>query len=394
MKSLFKNLGWTACVSLLFAPMGLFVGVFALIMALSIAFASNAGSLFSTLPLTQFDVLHAAVLKRSDERQNVKHFLSSFFRLEERDSLNVVFNTKSKNKNVAIDVNYQTDGILHKRKVETGQMLQIHQYVKYTNLTISDLYTGIALNPDASAREIYNFSEIISRDLHEIADEIDRARELQCAQLLKNGILQFTSNDNINFGRSASSIVTATTPWTANTGDPLADIEAGIKWIRQNSNNTSTIFNVIMGEAAAGIFITNDKVQAVLNNRRIEIGRIAPEMENVAGGNFIGEFTTTGGHLIRVWSYTETYVNAAGVEVSYVDKNDAIIIPNRNELTMVKGAVRLLPGTMNSGMFRGKATWETMDYRAQVHKYHVAERFVAIPQELNEIYTLKATNVS
>src|SRR5690606_22907933 len=204
-------------------------------------------------------------------------------------------------------VNYQTDGILHKRKVETGQMLQIHQYVKYTNLTISDLYTGIALNPDASAREIYNFSEIISRDLHEIADEIDRARELQCAQLLKNGILQFTSNDNINFGRSASSIVTATTPWTANTGDPLADIEAGIKWIRQNSNNTSTIFNVIMGEAAAGIFITNDKVQAVLNNRRIEIGRIAPEMENVAGGNFIGEFTTTGGHLIRVWSYTETY---------------------------------------------------------------------------------------
>lgn len=394
MKNLFKNLGLTAGVSLLFVPIGAFVGAFFVLLSLSMVFAGSAGNLFSTLPLTQFDVLHATVLKRTDERANVTYFLSSFFKVENTESINVVVNTKAHNKNVAVDINYHTDGVLHKRQLNSGQLLQIPQYVKYTNLTESDLYNGIAFNPAATTAEIFNFGKIIADDLHDIADQMDRARELQCAKVLSNGIVTFNVNDSINYGRLVGSMVTASTPWTAIAGDPLADLAAGVSWIRTNTNNTSGVFNVIMGSAALSAFLANDEVLKLLNNRRVEIGSIAPRQAEASGGNYIGEFLTQTGHRIRVWGYDGEYTDAGGNTVKYVDKNNAIIIPENNELTMAVSKKRMLPNTPGAGVFRGKTKWEIMDYKRQVHEYHLADLFLAIPQQVNDIYTLKATNVA
>lgn len=391
MKKLGLSLGITAGLSLLFAPLGIVLGVFLLMVTGGLMF-SGAGLAMSTLPLTQFDALHATVLKRSDERSNVTYFLSSFFNVQNVDNINVAFNTKSNNKKVAIDINYQTNGVLHKRRVESTEMVQIPQYMKFTNLTLSDLYTGVALAP--LDRNIFEFGRVIANDLHDIADEIDRARELQAAQVFANGIVLLQNNDNINFGRSGSSIVTAGAYWTSSTGDPISDLTAGVSWIRSNTNNTSGVWHVIMGESAVAGFLANAGVLAALNNRRVEIGKIAPMQAEASGGNYIGEFITNSGQTIRVWGYDAKYTNSAGTDVSLVNKNNVIIIPSQNNLTMVNGTIKTLPGTMNVGSFRGKTQWENMDYKAQAHEYYLAENFVAIPQELNEIYTLKATNVS
>lgn len=390
MKKLVLSIVITAFISLFFIPLGIALGVFMLLFTLGMLF-SGKGLAMSTLPLTQFDALNASVLMRSDARENVTYFLSSFFTVQQVDNINVAFNTKSNNKKVAIDINYQTNGVLHKRRVESSEMVQIPQYVKFTNLTLSDLYTGVALSP--MDRNIFEFGRIIANDLHDIADEIDRARELQVAQVFANGIVTLQNNDNINYGRSGSSIVTAPAYWTAGTGDPLADLSTGVSWIRKNTNNTSGVFNVIMGESAVAGFLANTKVLAALDNRRVEIGTISPLQADASGGNYIGKFITTTGHTIMVWSYDGKYTDAGGSDVSLVDKNNVIIIPSQNNLTMVEGVIRTIPGTMSVGSFRGKTQWEVMDYKAQSHEYHLAENFIAIPQELNEIYTLKATNV-
>src|SRR5690606_29928158 len=141
---------------------------------------------------------------------------------------------------------------------------------------------------------------------------------------------------------------------TSTTGDPISDLTAGVSWIRSNTNNTSGVWNVILGESAVAGFLANDKVLAALNNRRVEIGKIAPMQAEASGGNYIGEFITNSGQTIRVWGYDAKYTNAAGVDVSLVNKNNAIIIPSQNNLTMVNGTIKTLPGTMNVGSFRGK----------------------------------------
>lgn len=387
-KNIFGLLGM-AVMALTFAPAAIALGVFALMLTVSLVMPSNAA--YSTLPVNNMDVLHAEILRRADDRERPTTFLQSLFRRETVNTLNVSFRTKQRRQKVAVDVNIQTKGEMHKRQIGSLETVQPPLYWEFTTLSESDMYNGVVLNPNVTGNEVREFSRIISMDLEEMSDEFERAFELQCAQVFDNGILQFNSNDNINYGRLGGSMVTASTLWTATGANPYADISAGTAWIKTNALTGATEFMAVMGSSAIAAFMQTDKVLERQNYRRLELDSLYNGGKSPAGGNYWGTITDNGGNTVHIWSYDGMYQNTAGTMVPYIAPSKVIIIPRRNELTFVDAAVKMLPGTPNFGKYGRFYGYDFPDFNHQVHYYHLKGRGIAIPQEINEIYTLTVT---
>lgn len=393
MKKLFFGLVVTVALLSVFAPIEVAVGASAMIAGILYFVPSTAG-VKSTLPVDVWDAVNATLLRKGNSRNIAPSFLRSFFRTEQVQGLNISFRTKQQGKKVAVDVNIQTKGKYHKRQIGTLTAVQPPMYWEYTDIQEKDYYNGIMADGSATPIDkVYDFASVIEFDFHEIANEFDRAGELQCAQVLNNGILQFNANDNINYGRLVGSMVSVSTAWTVNTTNPLTDISTGVQWIRNNSDNNATEFHAIMGTTAFGAFISNAKIIERQDIRNLKLDDIFRGGLVPSGGAYWGTVTVSSGHTVHIWSYDGYYENASGTKVNYVDVDKVILIPSRSELTYVEADVRLLPGTPNVGTYRGYTTNDFMDFNNQVHYFHIRGRILAVPQEINEIYTMKVTNL-
>lgn len=341
----------------------------------------------STLDVGVWDALNAALLKRNENRNEAVSFLKSFFRTENVNTTNVAFNTRKNGKKVSVDTNIQTKGRHHKRQVGKLSVIQPPLYWEWTDLQLKDLYNGI-LGNNVSPQNIYDFSGVINTDLNEMADDIERAYELQCAQILTNGIIQLRNNDNVDYGRSANSIVNATAKWSSNPSSIFSDINAGVKWIRSNSNNNSVMYDLILGETAFSNFISSTELKDRNDVKHFQLDEIKPGGVVPSGGAYWGTITLESGVKVNVWSYDKTYEADNATDTSYITATDAFIIPQKNNLVWTNAAVKFLDGTPNVGSFRGFATNDFLDFNNQVHYYHLRGRGIAIPQEINEIYTI------
>lgn len=358
-----------------------------------------SGAIYSTLPVDVWDALNASIIRRNGDRKTAPSFLMSFFRVEETSSLNVLLRTKRNGKKVAVDTNIQTKGRMHKRQVGKLDIVQPPLYSYFTNMSLSDQYNGYSrlLFADrltaSDMAVIDDFSQVLSVDLEDMHDMIKRAKELQCAQLLSNGIVQFRNNDNIDFGRLVGSMDGSTVNWGTSGATYVADLTAGVDWIKTNASSSATVFHAIMGIDAFNNFISSEEIQKRQNIKHftpdvLHAGRPTPE-----GGVYWGTVSLNNGTTLHIWSYGAEYDLANGTSAKYVAVNDVYVIPDRDsaELTFVQAEVKYLPGTLNTGRYRGMYTREWRDYRDQNHEYYLEDRFLAVSQEINEIYTLDTT---
>ena len=190
--------------------------------------------------------------------------------MEQSTGLNLLLNTKRNGRKVAVDTNIQTKSRMHKRQVGTFDIVQpplvLLLYATYFGVTcITDsvdcFFTDGLTSNDMGV--IDDFGRVITQDLNDIADTIDYAKELQCSQLLSNGIVTFRNNDNIDFGRNALSIagVGAAKLWGTVTAEYINSLTKAVNWIRTNAKNNSTAFHAIMGADAFASFISSTEIK-------------------------------------------------------------------------------------------------------------------------------------
>ena len=183
-------------------------------------------------------------------------------------------------------------------------------------------------------------AEQLGKDLRELDAMISRREEWMCAQALFNGKVAMYNADEgideeVDFGLPSAAL-TGNDLWTNAASDPVKDLSTWASAMRKASGYSPTV--CIMGKKALDAFLDHAKVQAALDNRRIEYGQIKPE--ELESGVFYAGYLSVIGLNVDILGYEEWGVDdRTGNTVSIVPENKVLLANPNSRNEMLYGAV-------------------------------------------------------
>ena len=161
-----------------------------------------------------------------------------------------------------------------------------------------DLYSG--MTPEQRA------AQQLVDDYKRLNDAATRREEWMAVRSIMDGQIPVVGkgvNSVIDFGFTNKVKLEGTKQWGKAAAKPLDDLE---DWVDQVMvNGFSNVDHVIMGKTALRNFLADAGVQAVLDNRRVEMGLINPkDLEN--GASYIGHLNKPN---LDIYTYGEVYLD-------------------------------------------------------------------------------------
>lgn len=336
------------------------------------------------------------------DQPNPTGFLRSFFRTSEDASLEISIEVQRGTEKVAPDVFRGSQGERNTMDKFTEKIIippYYRQYFDATSLTFYDkMFTPSGSGGQVDDVTFASWVATVARKLIPLRNKIERAYELQCAQVFMSGVVQLASALNIDFQRKPGSIVDkgAGNYWTDAGIDVLADLEAGCEFIRTEGLAEGGEYNVIMGGAALRAMLNNDTFQEKGDLRRVDLVTIDPAQRDATGATFHGT-VSAGAYIVRIWSYPQFYQNSAGAKVPYIDQDKIVILPQSPTFNLAfAGVPKIVRDPRNvefpefitpvQGAF---VVGNYIDAVAESHIFDIKSAGVAIPTSVDQIYTLK-----
>jgi len=174
-------------------------------------------------------------------------------------------------------------------------------------------FESTAFNAKAIMRAMRHFRKLEAK--------VRRAVELQASQVLQTGTLTLKDAKGadayvLDYKPKATHFPTASTTWGQTGDSKIADLKALAEVLR--SDGLSNPDRLVFGELAFSEFLKDEEVLTLLNNRRIELGAIAPETRG-NGGTFQG-FIWLGSYRFEMWTYNGRYKDPqTGASTRYWD---------------------------------------------------------------------------
>ncbi len=174
-----------------------------------------------------------------------------------------------------------------------------------------------------------------------IERKIRRAVELQCAQVLTEGIVTLKDANGvtlytIDYKPKATHKVTVGTSW-AGAADIAADIASIANVIR--NDGLADPDQLIMGETAFEYFVKNDDIQKRYDQRRLDLGTISPMRQIGQGGNYRG-VVEIGNYRYDIWTYAGRYKDPqTGTVTPYIPNDYVIVRASTGRLDATWGAI-------------------------------------------------------
>lgn len=312
-------------------------------------------------------------------------FLRSFFPEKIVPTKEVAISVQRGNELVAVNVERGTEGNRNSGGKSTEKIFIPPFYKEYYDATNLDLYDRAIGSDDPAI--FAALVEDMAEQLMILRNKIERAYELQCAQVLETGIVTLVNGDNIDFKRKADSLKdNSGTPWTG-ANNPYTQLETGCNFIRQKGKAQGSVINAIFGSSALTAFLANTSVTGRADIRNITLDAVRTPQKNALGGTLHGE-VAVGAYLVRIWSYPEFYDTASAANNAYVNPKKVIMMPEDPRFHLAFGAV---PQLITSGVpVRGAyKVGEYVDERQAAHVFDIASAGVAIPVAVDQLYTMQ-----
>jgi hypothetical protein len=175
---------------------------------------------------------------------------------------------------------------------------------------------------------------ILVKKFSRMTNMIRRSMEYQAAQVLQTGDIVLTDENGVPTFRlgitpKTSHFPTVTVPWGDSDSDPLGDIDALADIIRDDGFVDVT--NLIFGDKAWIDFIKNSWVQENLKKDVLNMGELAPQIQN-KGGKRMG-YIDYGANRYILWTYNGRYNHFGTHTVSkFLDPYKVIFLPDVADL--------------------------------------------------------------
>ena len=222
-------------------------------------------------------------------KMRTTNFLRSFFKENENDSLNVSIQVRQGTTKISVDVLRGTDGNMNASSISSEKIIQPPYYEEKIAANELDFYDKVFGTEAPSPATVARYAKNLSNDMLMLKDKIDRSIELQCSQVLVDGVVKLKKATNIDFKRKAGSIqASALNDWLVGTNDPSVDFIKGAKFIRENANSSAATFDVIMDGDAFEAMINNETFQKKCDLKDVDLNKInMPQATKEATGSFL-----------------------------------------------------------------------------------------------------------
>jgi uncharacterized protein YrrD len=361
-------------------------GLFALALAVP---TSVEGAFNMAIPVQDAQSIYTKGLVASyAEKPVVKKWLSSFFKPNFTMTKEVSIEVQRGSERVAVDVFRFSDGNRNTFDKSTEKVMVPPLYDEYLTVNEHRLYEE-AINGIASGNLTF-FQRMTAEQAEQLValrNKIERAIELQCAQIFETGVVTLASGDDIDFKRKAASIVAynAANAFNIDTVDPRKVMSTGCKFIREKGKYQSGTFNAILGESAMTALLANPFTKPTEFNIN---DVMAPQ--NMPVGATSHGWVSAGSYIVYLWTYPEFYENASGVSTSYINDKKMILLPTTVQYDLAFAAVPQL--IQKDGSIPQKAEYlirETMDEDKGQHKIKIMAAPIAIPTKIDTLYTIQ-----
>lgn len=329
------------------------------------------------------------------ERIRPKSFVRSFFKSTFSPTKEVSIEVERGYEKIAVDVVRGSEGNFNTFSRSTEKIFVPPFWREYFNATELDIYDRVLGSQGTDNSQL--FAELLNRVADRIGllqDKIERAKELQCAQVLQTGIVTMTNGDNIDFKRKAASTVDLNLGsgggyWHTNS-DVFAQLKTGCEWLRTVGKVGDMTFICVIGGTAHQDLFKNTVFTGRQNLYNMSLDQIQKPQMNTVGGVFHGT-VTAGPYRVQLWSYPEFYDNASGVSTPYIDNNKAILLPLSPRFKFAHCLVPQLvdPGTTTAPQQGEWVYGEFLDHRKAKHDFDVQSAGVPVPVAVDQVYTMQ-----
>lgn len=315
-------------------------------------------------------------------------FLRSFFKETESYSKEVSIQVQRGIENIAVDVIRGTEGNRNTFGKSTEKIFEPPYYREWFDASELQVYDALYASPEVSAVIFERFVREAAEKMSILQDTIDRAYELQCAQVLQTGIVLLNAGTNIDFKRQALSMVDlgAGNYWAGGSVDPNTAILTGCQWLRSEGKAVGGTFNMILGETAFKDYINNTAVKARADQNNYSMDNLIPAQRNAVGAVYHGN-VSVGSYRVNIWTYPEIYTDANGNDQKYIGDKNMILIPETPKFVLSYAAV---PQLLSTGITPVKGKFlvsRYIDERGPNEIFDVKSAGVAIPTLVDQIYT-------
>lgn len=213
-------------------------------------------------------------------------------------------------------------------------------YIQPKRVTRAELILkrGAGENPFSTRTALERAGERLGRDLVELDDEITRREEWMCAQVLTTGRLRVVGDgvdDTIDFRMEDTHKVTlATGRWNTSDSDPIGNLRQWRRLIAKDSGRSANV--AVLSAEAQDSFHNNDSVLKQLNNRRVDLGLIKPELLP-DGVTYLGYLNDPG---IDLYAYDEWYLDDEDGEKPLVPAGGLILGSTGTRNAMLYAAIQ------------------------------------------------------
>lgn len=182
---------------------------------------------------------------------------------------------------------------------------------------------------DADQRE----AELLAEDLDELNTSIDRREEWMCCELITKGeIIMRHYADKYGVGEYKEKVLrfydntfenqyTPAHKWGNEGANVYEDLSAMISLMTKKGNPVS---DLILGSDAYDKFITDPTIQKLLDNRRMEMGKLEA-VETPDGVQYMGQFVVKG-KILNIFCYEEVYEDTDGKLKAFIPSGAVIMI--------------------------------------------------------------------
>lgn len=301
----------------------------------------------------------------------------------------VLIDYKDGNKKIAPVVAPRKGGITVLRDGYTTKRYEPPFIAPKRPLTIDDLNKrGFGENLYSQVTPEQREAQVLGTDLQELSLMIDGREEYMAAQaMLNNGytLKQYIDEYGGKYeewdlffydGTNNPARYTPAGVWSNPDYDIYGDIAAMIKMLKTRGLPAEDL--VMSGDVSQHI-LNNNKIQKMLDNRRVNIGEIAP-IELPDGASRIAVLNVEGKN-INLISYDETYEDENGQDTAYFGSGNAVLTAPASGRALY-GAVSQLE--QSDGRFHTYAATRvpkyTADAEAEVRTIKVSAKPLLIPR--------------
>jgi len=299
--------------------------------------AQNARAVFTTILANKFEDLVEA-----------PSFLRSFAPDKVYSTKTIQLLARRGTEQIAVDVTRGTKGNQNQMsKFTTKEFLPLY-YKENINVSAMNIYDiPFYSNGQFNSAQIEAIATQTATELNEVKKMIDRAIELQVAQMLETGIVTVNSGDSVDYKRKAEmkEVLTGADLWSATGVDIIKFFEDKGQLLRTVGKvSGGTTVNVIMGNLAWQAFRSNTDINDTQKFYESDVKKgTSKQFFNSVGGAYRITLKL-GVYDFNIWTYDEVYdAPITGTSTRYFNSKMVVMIPESFKAEVSFGQVPMLP---------------------------------------------------